>query len=192
MAYQDYGYGMNPSIGYQSNPNSNISSFSMPGMGGMGSGFSSIGGYGVTSPTPLTFGDMMTQSSSNGSIPTPGVDTYSGVPGNVQTPNVGTDLAPVDNIPLFRNGDGTFNWGAVGTLTKALGGLGSLYLGFQQNKMAKDALRFQKRAYETNLANQIKSYNTSIADRAKSRAEFRGNTADANATREEYVRNNSL
>lgn len=71
---------------------------------------------------------------------------------------------------MFWNQDGTFDWGAAGTATKALGGLGQLYLGFQANKTANDALDFKKKSYETNLANQISSYNLALTDRATARS----------------------
>jgi hypothetical protein len=50
-----------------------------------------------------------------------------------------------------------------------LQGFGTLWGGFQQNKIAKDALKFQKQSYETNLSNSIKSYNTALTDRMTSR-----------------------
>lgn len=37
---------------------------------------------------------------------------------------------------------------------------------FQSNKLAKDSFNFQKGMVEKNYANQIKSYNTALTDRA--------------------------
>lgn len=62
------------------------------------------------------------------------------------------------NIPTFQLGLG------------ALGSLSNLYSGFQANKLAKDQLSFTKNITNTNLNNQIKSYNTALEDRARSRA----------------------
>ncbi|QHJ80082.1 MAG: hypothetical protein [Caudoviricetes sp.] len=62
------------------------------------------------------------------------------------------------NIPTFQLGLG------------ALGSLANIYGGFQANKLAKDQLSFTKDVTNTNLNNQIKSYNTQLEDRARSRA----------------------
>lgn len=81
------------------------------------------------------------------------------------------------NIPTFQLGLG------------ALGSLASIYGGFQANKLAKDQLSFTKDITNTNLNNSIKSYNTALEDRARSRAvaENRDQTsADA------YIEKNKL
>lgn len=62
------------------------------------------------------------------------------------------------NVPTFQLGLG------------ALGSLAGIYGGFQANKLAKDQLNFTKSVTNTNLNNQIKSYNTALEDRARSRA----------------------
>lgn len=62
------------------------------------------------------------------------------------------------NIPTFQLGLG------------AIGSLANIYGGFQANKLAKDQLNFTKSVTNTNLNNQIKSYNTALEDRARSRA----------------------
>lgn len=62
------------------------------------------------------------------------------------------------NIPTFQLGLG------------ALGSLANIYGGFQANKLAKDQLSFTKNITNTNLNNSIKSYNTALEDRARSRA----------------------
>lgn len=74
------------------------------------------------------------------------------------------------NIPTFQLGLG------------ALGSLANIYGGFQANKLAKDQLNFTKSVTNTNLNNQIKSYNTALEDRARSRATAENrdqSTADA-------------
>ena len=62
------------------------------------------------------------------------------------------------NVPTFQLGLG------------ALGSLANIYSGLQANKLAKDQLNFTKSVTNTNLNNQIKSYNTALEDRARSRA----------------------
>lgn len=52
--------------------------------------------------------------------------------------------------------------------------LSNLWGAFQSNKMAKDQLKFAKETTNTNLNNQIQTYNTSLADRINSRAKVNG------------------
>lgn len=76
---------------------------------------------------------------------------------------------------------------------KAIGGgistLASLYNGFQQNKIAKDQLNFQKQYADINMNNTIKSYNTQLADIANTRAAMEGRS-DASA--QEYINENQM
>jgi hypothetical protein len=81
------------------------------------------------------------------------------------------------NVPTFQLGLG------------ALGSLANIYGGFQANKLAKDQLSFTKDITNTNLNNQVKSYNTALEDRARSRAVAEGrdqSSADA------YIEKNKL
>ena len=81
------------------------------------------------------------------------------------------------NIPTFQLGLG------------ALGSLANIYGGFQANRLAKDQLSFTKDITNTNLNNSIKSYNTALEDRARSRAVAENrdqSSADA------YIENNKL
>lgn len=72
----------------------------------------------------------------------------------------------------------------VGTGQLALSGLGSLagiWGANQQNKLAKDQFQFQKDVTNTNLNNQIKSYNTTLEDRLSSRGAMEGRSAEYTA-----------
>lgn len=80
----------------------------------------------------------------------------------------------------------------IPTLQLGLGALGSLadiYSGFQANKLAKDQLSFTKNITNTNLNNQIKSYNTALEDRARSRATAENRDQ---STADEYIAANRL
>ena len=90
--------------------------------------------------------------------------------GSNSTPLTGLSDQLGMNIPTFQLGLG------------ALGSLAGIYSGFQANKLAKDQLNFTKSVTNTNLNNQIKSYNTALEDRARSRATAENrdqSTADA-------------
>ena len=90
--------------------------------------------------------------------------------------------------PSFGSGLGM----NVPTAGLALGGLqaiGNLWGAFEANKLAKKQFKFTKATTETNMANQIKSYNTALGDRSRSRAAVEGQSA---ATAQAYVDKNSM
>lgn len=64
---------------------------------------------------------------------------------------------------LGKNGQTIGNWaGVIGQGVQA-------FTALQQLSMAKDALKFEKKAFRTNLANQVDSYNTQMKDRVTGR-----------------------
>jgi len=66
-------------------------------------------------------------------------------------------------------------------VNSVLGGiqsLGGLYMGLKQLSLANKQFAFQKDFANTNLANQIKSYNTTLADRSRSRASIEGQSQE--------------
>lgn len=66
--------------------------------------------------------------------------------------------------------------GIAGLGLSALSSLGSLWMGMKSMKLAKKQFKFQKDFANTNLANSIQSYNTALADRARSRGVMEGQT----------------
>lgn len=69
----------------------------------------------------------------------------------------------------------------LNTLQMGLGtiaGFANLWNGFQQNKLARQAFNHQKGILDTNLANQIKSFNLQLDDKLRSRQVVEG-TSDA-------------
>lgn len=110
------------------------------------------------------------------SVTTPGM-TAPQVPGT-------TGGGAVPQAPGFfsRYGPAQFTLGAIQTL-------GSLWNSFQQNKMAKESMKFQKEAFATNLANQEQSYNTALEDRINARYVTEGRSQ---AEADSYIQEHSL
>ncbi len=82
--------------------------------------------------------------------------------------------------------------GTMGVAKAGIAGLqtlGQLWMGFKAAKMAKKQFQFTKDITNTNLANQIKTYNTALADRARGRGVME---SQSQATQDSYVRDNSL
>jgi len=93
---------------------------------------------------------------------------------------------------LEWNGAGTGLGFNIGTGQLAFGGLSSLanLLGAnKQMKLAEDQFDFTKKIATTNLNNQVKSYNTALDDRIRSRAAMEGSSS---AEAEAYLNKNRL
>ena len=93
---------------------------------------------------------------------------------------------------LQGNGAGTGLGFNVGTGQLALGGLSAftnLWGANKQMKLAEDQFDFTKKIATTNLNNQVKSYNTALEDRIRSRAAMEGSSS---AEAEAYLNKNRL
>lgn len=62
----------------------------------------------------------------------------------------------------------------LGSILEGIASLGQIWAAIQGVNVAKDTLSFNKEAWETNLANQTQSYNTSLEDRIRSRSVTEG------------------
>ena len=83
-------------------------------------------------------------------------------------PSAGTGVGSLSALGKLGGWLGK-NGQTIGTLGNlAVGGINA-YLGLQQLGMAKDAFKFEKKAFKTNLANQVQSYNTQMKDRITGR-----------------------
>lgn len=139
-------------------------------------------------PAPFDYGAQMPMSMGigQGSTPSYGMGTSGGAPSfNAPANTMATPAAtsiPGAGGAAEEGGWFTRNMGTVKDVAGILGGFGQVWAGLQANKIAKDTLNFQKKSYETNLANQIKSYNLGLEDRIRSRyAQNERSTSDADA-----------
>ena len=111
-------------------------------------------------------------------------------PQGITGPGVGQQVAPqvggINNnlsTPLGMNlGTGQLVLGGVGTI-------GNLWSAWQAQKLAKEQFNYQKDITDTNLTNQIQSYNTALSDRINSRGFVQG---DSQSTIDQYIEENSL
>ena len=83
-----------------------------------------------------------------------------------------------------------WNMGTLNTGFKGLATLGNLWGAFQGNKLARKQFSLASDAYNTNLTNQIKSYNTTLEERIKGRHPT--NDVAAQAKADAYIAANKL
>lgn len=101
--------------------------------------------------------------------------------------NVDGTISPKDTSIFgdFKNGWLDFGKFGLGALNTGFG----IYSGLKQLGLAEDQLNFTKNAFNTNLANSIKSYNNALEDRARSRyAYMTGNASNA----DDYINQHKL
>jgi hypothetical protein len=126
-----------------------------------------------------------------------GQGSYASLAQTLPTSAAGLDFkAPgmgssIDNLAAQIGNQGKlgFNVPTVNMALQGIGTIGSLWAGFKQLGLAKEKFNYEKGVTDTNLANSIKSYNTALEDRARSRAFTEGRSQDeANA----YVEKNKM
>ena len=102
--------------------------------------------------------------------------------GKVVSPEIGGANNSL-STPLGMNlGTGQLVLGATGTI-------GKLWSAWQAQKLAKEQFNYQKGITDTNLANQIQSYNTALTDRITARGFMQG---DSQSTIDQYIGDNSM
>jgi hypothetical protein len=100
----------------------------------------------------------------------------SGRAGGVGTLGVGGGFAPptTDTTGGFNFGDFFKKDGGAGLALGGLATLGSFFDSFQQLKLAKDTLKFQKGAFRENLRNSKQVFNGTLTDKLTSRGVTEG------------------
>lgn len=112
-----------------------------------------------------------------GGMPNWGNDpTVTGVYGDAPT------FDPIGNQQA--GSDFGWNMDTLNTGFKGLATLGNLWGAFQGNKLARKQLALSTDAYNTNLTNQIKSYNTQLEDRIRGRHSPTNAIGQAEATKQ--------
>ena len=79
--------------------------------------------------------------------------------------------------------------GIAGLAMQGLSTIGGLWAAFKAQKLAKQQFKYTKNVTDTNLNNQIKSYNTTLEDRIRSRAKVEGMSPEM---AQAYIDNNRL
>lgn len=105
--------------------------------------------------------------------------------GGVNIPNIG---GAGTSGGLFGGLGGFLGGGGAQAGLGALQSLGGLWSSYQSSKLAKEAIDFQKEAYETNLGDTRQTYNTALEDRIRARYATEGRSGQADA----YIEKNSL
>ncbi len=88
---------------------------------------------------------------------------------------------PTGTASIWGEGGAFGKGGAASMVLGGLETLGTLWGAFQQNKLAKKSLKFQKDAFKTNLANSTQVYNTALEDRIAARYATEGRPEEADA-----------
>ena len=131
----------------------------------------------ATDPTTTNYGNMDFSTLNGGSDVASQFDWTKGygVGGNSGAGSAQSTLGA--NIPTFQLG------------LSGLTALSNLWGAFQSNKLANNQFDYTKQITNTNLANQIKSYNTSLSDKATARASMEGWSPDQTQS---YIDKNKL
>lgn len=138
---------------------------------------------------PLSTGAPSTQSATAAAVASsPALPSNTAAPaglgsGAAAPPMVNPVTGEIMNPTFFQKG------GGFSVALGALQTLGNLWNSFQQVKIAKDTLNFQKEAYQTNLANTEKDYNTRLESDSNYSFAVSGKTQEQ---ADQYVRDHAL
>ena len=113
------------------------------------------------------------------------VDVNAGSVGSLASNAIGNQAKEaVSTIGTPGGVGGVSIFGEGGIASMAIGGLetlGNIWSSFQQIKLAKKSLKFQKEAFRTNLKNSTQVYNTALEDRIRARYHTEGRSDEADA-----------
>lgn len=115
------------------------------------------------------------------------IQSYQGLSG----PDVSSLVAQVPSINQAGGGGFLKGFGLddAGRILGGLQSIANIWGAFQAMKLAKEQFKYTKGVTDTNINNQIKSYNTALADRAASRAVIESRPQ---SSADSYVEQNKL
>jgi len=148
-------------------------------------GLDYFAGNGFGADTLLSPGQITAQS-----VPSLGYNTSGFFGGSGDVLTNGSATTPVGSV----GGSGGFFGGmngmqSVGAVLGGLQSLSNMFLGFQALSQAKKQFKTQRAFSNANLENQVKSYNTALEDRARSRAAVEDQSASESQS---YIDKNRL
>lgn len=142
-------------------------------------------GFSMGTPAPSTSGPTVQSATQAATAAAPAAGATASTAAGAATP------APIRN-PVTGELENPGFWQKGGGFSIALGALqtlGNLWNSFQQVKLAKDSLNFQKQAYQTNLASTTKDYNTRLANDATVSGQMSGWSQEKT---DQYIKEHSL
>ncbi len=158
--------------------------------GGMDASSLGFGDFGSLGNSSDYFPDFQMNPTSNEPLGMNFSPDLGGMPnwGNDPTVTGSYGGAPTfDPNPMSNQQGGSdlgWNMGTLNTGFKGLATLGNLWGAYQGNKLARKQLALSTDAYNTNLTNSIKSYNTQLEDRIRGRYSPTNTIGQAEATKQ--------
>lgn len=156
--------------------------------GGMDASSLGFGNFGSLGNSSDYLSDFQMNPTSNESLGMNFSPDLGGMPNWGNDPTVTGSYGDAPTFDPMGNQQGGsdlgWNMGTLNTGFKGLATLGNLWGAFQGNKLARKQFSAAQDAYNTNVTNQIKSYNTSLEDRIRSRYVHDDKAGQAEATRQ--------
>jgi hypothetical protein len=137
----------------------------------------------------LSFLNNFSDSTNNGNFGFLGVGARNAVTQPETETTMDTETITPQINTGFGGGDFWSKDGGAGIALGSVGVLGNLWNSYQQQKIAKDQLKFAKNQWNTNLSNQKQTYNTALEDRIRSRHAYSGKSEDQT---EDYLNKHRL
>jgi hypothetical protein len=152
--------------------------------GGMDASNLSFGQFGSLGNSSDYLSDFQMNPTSNESLGMNFSPDLGGMPNWGNDPTVTGSYGDAPTFDPTGNQQGGWNTDTLQTGLQGLATIGNLWGAFQGNKLARKQLSLATDAYNTNLTNQIKSYNTQLEDRIRGRYAPTNAAGQAEATRQ--------